>query len=266
MANPDGVPAGVLRAHSIGSNFMATELTDGPERLDVTLRLPQTAYRDFALLAQEAHRLADIEASISTNEKSISLEEIYSRASSVTHISRPQIETIIQTLLNLSSLTAKVRVSASQIVDLIADTAEGSATEKWRSSTLPSWKAARDQISQAIEGIQESEILLAASKAKQLTFTHQNILTDINIITELRPVFNEPGDKVLQMVLTHYLMIEYSSGGGGHRMQLAVDAADIENLKKRCERAQVKETTLKEALSNQPWHLSVPRDPNPSRG
>ena len=241
---------------------MADQLSDKTERLDITLNLPQTVFKDFGLLVDHADRLEEIQTAISANQDAASLDAICSKIASITQIPQFQIKPIVTTLLKLSELTAKARTTASQLVDLIADTAESSASVSWRERYLSKWKSSRDEIARAIEGVQKSEVLLAVSKASRLTYTHQNILTDINIITELRPVFSETGDRVLQMVLTHYLMIEYSSGKGSDRIQLAVDAADIEDLKERCIRAQVKMATLKETLGGQPWYLSIPRDPS----
>jgi len=231
-----------------------------PERLDITLRLPQTAYKGLGLLAESAEKLDTLQASFSSMVSSTNLSSVYPILSEKTGLPESQVALLLETLLSLSSLKSKVRTSADHLVELIAETADNSGGRNWKDDYSEKWKHAKTVIARAIDAIQNDEFFVGLSKSRQLTFAHQNILTESNIITELRPVFNTAGDKVLQMVLTHYLLIEYTDGIRSNRIQLALDAADIEDLKDRCERAEKKTATLKQALENQPWQMTIPRE------
>ena len=72
-------------------------------------------------------------------------------------------------------------------------------------------------------------------------------------MTDIRPVFNAAGDKILHTVVTHSLLVDYIDGNQFAKIELGLDGADLTELRKVLERAEQKALTLREALNEVPW-------------
>jgi len=79
-------------------------------------------------------------------------------------------------------------------------------------------------------------------------------------VTDLRPVFNEAGDRIVQSVISHVLSIDYHDGMDHRVIQFSLDAGRLAELKEDCERAIRKAAVLKRDLASAPWPVSVFRD------
>ena len=153
----------------------------------------------------------------------------------------------------------RVEAPPEQIVDSLTDLLERNASPKWKDESLGIWKESKVQIASAIEWASQDEVLLAIGKIRQLTYAHQNILTSARIIDDLRPIYSKDGAKLLHMVLCYTLLIEYNDSDS-RRIEFALDAADVAEIKRACERAQRKTLVAKEATKSLALGITVPRD------
>ena len=87
-----------------------------------------------------------------------------------------------------------------------------------------------------------------ASKIDQLKTDHQNIFYDAKILTDLRPVFNEPKDQPVGAIVTHTLKVIFHEFGEHKELYFSLDAEDISTLKKIAERANEKMASLQALL------------------
>ena len=85
-------------------------------------------------------------------------------------------------------------------------------------------------------------------KSMELSYDYANLIRDIRIVTDLRPLFDEQGGNVEAGVVSHTLRVNYSSEDGRHELSLALDLQDIEKLKKQCDRAILKAITVRDAF------------------
>jgi hypothetical protein len=74
----------------------------------------------------------------------------------------------------------------------------------------------------------------------------------------MRPVFDDAGESIKQTIVTHTILIDYSDGGDNRQLQVAMDASDIAELRRLCERAEVKAASLRSVLKDMPWPVSIP--------
>jgi hypothetical protein len=127
--------------------------------------------------------------------------------------------------------------------------------EKWN-ETAPDVVWALDQLAN------ENNPVLISEKAESVAWSHQNILFSTRIITDVRPVFNADGTKVEQVIVTSNLHLEYAAGNGmQEKLVLAMDALDVAELRRVCERAEVKmQTCLKEFEAQKPIAPPVEMD------
>lgn len=76
-----------------------------------------------------------------------------------------------------------------------------------------------------------------SSKALHLGFDHANIFNSANIITDIRPVFDESREEIVSAVISQTLRVHYSSGSQTQNLSLALDNDDILTLRDACDEA-----------------------------
>jgi len=232
----------------------------GLERLEISINLPPSAFQELAMISTYADKLSEIRENASSVAPANDLNELSKRISDTTGIDQSDLKLILGGLLGLNALLVRVRANPEQLVDLLTDTLEVQASSSWKDQYLEQWTEAKEKVSQALDWIGQDEVFVALRKLQQLSFAYQNILTDVRLINDLRPVYSTDGDKILHMIITYSLLIDYSDGVGPHRIAFALDARDVRELKRLCERAQKKTMTAKDAMKTQPWQTTVPRD------
>jgi hypothetical protein len=87
-------------------------------------------------------------------------------------------------------------------------------------------------------------------KAQRLTYMRENVYQQAEIITDARPVFDEKGQKIVEYIIAHYLVITYFRHGRVENVHLALDAADVLKLHNVCDRAVIKARALKNELGD----------------
>ena len=120
---------------------------------------------------------------------------------------------------------------------------------------------AKDNIIAAIKAYDGDNAVSISFKAQKLTYLREKLFHELEIITDARPVFDLKGERILEMVVTHSLVITYWARTGFETIHLALDAADLFSVRKATDRAIIKAKTLKDALSAQ-WKTRVVRDDN----
>jgi hypothetical protein len=227
----------------------------------VQFKIPPSAFADLAALAENADNLSKIKDNLAAIGPGSSVKDLARRLSPLTGIGTEDLHSILNGLVNLNSLVSQVKEGPDKLVDLLTDTLERQATKSWKEESLARWKAASDQISSAIGWASRDETLLAQEKIRKLTYAHQNLLTSAKLVDDLRPIYNNDGTKIVHVILTYSLLIEYNDGEP-RRIELALDAADVADLKRACERAQRKTIAAKELVKPLSLGFTVPRDVN----
>ena len=88
-----------------------------------------------------------------------------------------------------------------------------------------------------------------ASKVEQLKSDHQAIFYDAKILSDIRPLFDNPDEPPIGAVISHTLKIVFHESGGDHKeLYLALDAEDLEVLKKIAKRAESKLASIQSLI------------------
>ena len=167
---------------------------------------------------------------------------------------------IISAFSNLHRLQLTTELDADQLISSVTESLELSAPKGWKTKYLKKWKGLEKALVAAMVSLGDNNAVYISEKAGQLTISHQYVVVDANIITDLRHVFNDSGDKILEALVTHSLILSYLDGGKRSRMHFTMDARDIADLKKLCDRAQTKAATLEIALRDSNWKTVIVRD------
>jgi hypothetical protein len=88
------------------------------------------------------------------------------------------------------------------------------------------------------------------SKIQQIKADHQSIFYDAKILTDLRPLFDDPKEQPLGAIVTHTLKIICHEAGEHKELYFSLDAEDIRTLQKIAERAADKMSSLQVLLKS----------------
>lgn len=150
-------------------------------------------------------------------------------------LTEDEAELLLSQVLSLSML---VRVSESKSVDVMK--ALRVAIDS------PDQQSEWDSIAVSMQGLIDSTPIRLVTKAMELSYDYANLLRKARIITDLRPLFDDEGEKVEGGVVTHTLRVAYSSDDGGHEVSLALDLQDVKKLREQCDRAIVKANSIRD--------------------
>src|SRR5262249_9184415 len=100
-----------------------------------------------------------------------------------------------------------------------------------------------------LERLLKIPVVATSAKVQRLRFEYPNVFRDAKIITDMRPIFEQPENRPVGCALSHTLKLTYHDRAGEHKdIYLALDGMDLEILKKAIKRAEMKATTLKSFL------------------
>ena len=89
-----------------------------------------------------------------------------------------------------------------------------------------------------------------SSKVQRLRLEYPNTFHDAMVLTDIRPIFDKVEDRPVGGAITHTLKIEYHEVGEHKQFYVALDAEDLQKMKKILQRAEAKESSLKSLLND----------------
>ncbi len=230
------------------------------EAIALAFKLPQNAYWELAAIATYAARLPEIENCWRQVGHAPNREIVAKRIGESLALPEKEVRHLLNGLLNLHGLRDRLDVEPEDLLTSLISAAEEQGTDSWKSQYVDKLKAARQQILDTLRRLGPDHPLSICRKAEELTYQHQNVLERSQIVTDLRPVFSESAEDILEAVITHTLWIEYSDGSHRKRIEIAMDATDLAELHQLCERAQRKAMTLRESLKSMKWPTAIVRE------
>jgi hypothetical protein len=90
--------------------------------------------------------------------------------------------------------------------------------------------------------------LVVASKAERLRTDFAFTFHGIKIVTDIRPIFAKTEDRPVGAAIIHNMKIEYHDSGEHKYFYVALDPADLDELKKSIHRAEAKASSLSSLL------------------
>jgi hypothetical protein len=119
-----------------------------------------------------------------------------------------------------------------------------SLSAEWNDEKMRQWSAC----SPALEKLLSSPSVLMSVKATDLSSDFTNTCTETRIITDMRPIFDDPKEIIVGATITQALRIEYHSPKGHMDITFAMDTSDIKQLQKHCEDALRKANITKDTM------------------
>jgi hypothetical protein len=214
--------------------------------------LPDTAQRDIRTLISHADKLAGILSSTAADPPTLSGASTFRTIAATLGIEFLDVSRIFGALENLAVLREELG-GMDKVLALLEKRLSGDIVQELHAKS--------SQIRAIIETYSASHPISISMKAEKLSYLHETLLQDAEIITDIRPVFNAGGTKILEMIATHSLVVSaYSLGTGARRLHFAMDAGDVLRLRDVCDRAIVKTDSIKKEMGGMPWITKVLND------
>jgi hypothetical protein len=218
---------------------------------DVDRPLPESAQKDIEAVVKNSGKLLDILQSFSSRTPEFSpapVFEMIARELSMTYSDVSKIFSAIETLSDINHSVGGIDQLTSLLTKrLTPERAQEVATNK-------------DSIRTLLDMYNKDHPLALSMKAEKLSYLHQNLYQDGEIITDARPIFDSDGVKVIEFVIMHsFVLNHYSYGSSGKRTHFAMDSIDVLRLRDACDRAIKKATNLKAALGEK-WTVKILND------
>ncbi len=115
---------------------------------------------------------------------------------------------------------------------------------RWKDEEISRWKALEPQLLKLFS----ISVIWTVVKAANLSYEYTNLLQNIKIINDIRPIYNENASKIEGSIISYGLRIYFDSIEGNKSLSIAVDENDIIELQKKCDRALKKAKTAKDFM------------------
>jgi hypothetical protein len=144
----------------------------------------------------------------------------------------------------------RFNVTASDLLDSVR---KSLVNQGWKEEDLRSWHECRP----VIEKILMSPAVVLPAKARELAFDFERIYTRARILTDVRPIFDDPRNEIIGANITQTLRLDYTSrNDSSTSLSLALDMSDIAELKKCCEDALRKADISREMIQTK-WGIEA---------
>lgn len=215
------------------------------------ISLPDQAFRDLALLGDSSALLRKIADAMPQISRTNGIKAVVAALEKATDTDAEKLMSVVSAVLTLNGVRRNLRVDPDELMRLIDGAIGQQVDDEWREKHLTRWRTAQEPLRLLLNADSHFAVL---EKATHLAYAYQNTATRIRLFTDIRPVFNEAGDEVRRAVLSFVLSLDYDNGDNYQRFDFALDAADIAELKRLCERAEKKAATLQQSLV---WPISI---------
>jgi len=221
------------------------------------ITVPASQFPALAVLAEHSASLPVLRgAAESIDQERRTVDAIARAFAGRTKIPLGDAKHIITQLRSLDGVRTTLGLSPKELFDaLIEDlTEKAAASPEAKKIDLDKLRAAEKEI----EAIFSADHPLGlVNKLNRLRYDYANVLINANILTDVRPIFDDAARDIKSLSVGYVLQIEYWDSTDRRQIFAALDAKDIAKLKSLCERAQTKTLTLQEKMKNLPWPLLV---------
>ncbi len=222
-----------------------------PEEKPIRSRpLPDDAYEDLALIVSHADKLGQICEAVEQTKTFLNMKNVAIAAAEKTGLAEEKAREVVSVLLNFHRLRSRLELEIDDFVEWLGKFFLEFAQEKNKEELLEAWEKGLASIKGVLD---EGSAVGILNKAIGLVYAHQNVLGDARLLTDLRPVYDKGAKKILRMVITHQLVLEYTDGASDKRLYLAIDASDIEKLEHQCKRARDKADVALQSSEECDW-------------
>jgi hypothetical protein len=216
------------------------------------LVVPAAAQRQLKALLSNIDRVEEIIDRSANVKAGVTAYEVLQPLAGQLNIDHGTLLDIFYALENLRRLETEYGTPGEVLERIFA------GTEPQLAKQLMENKA---RILEIFAGYKADNPVALSFKAQKLAYLHERIFRDADILTDIRPIFNEAGEAVLSAIIGQTLTITFTRVGATERIHLALDAGDVLGLRKACDRAILKAKVLQASFASSKlnWDVHVLR-------
>jgi hypothetical protein len=228
---------------------------------DARLDLQEDALDELGALIRWSDKLADIMLAASQMPRQIGIRKASRYLATNVGMHEDDAFKVINAIVNLYHTQKKLTTDSPGMVRIIAENLKRLSEKAKNPPSHTQWEDASNKIVSALSKLSPDHPLEDAYKASVVLSCRQYGLRASKILTELRPIFNDAGTEITQSVISHTLYLHYHDGSNHHEFEVLVDAKELTELKRQCERAERKASIMKNDLKSMRWPTSILREP-----
>lgn len=169
-------------------------------------------------------------------------DELAKRISSVIEDDPKVAQSLLRQAMGLSGLVRQGGMPIQQALETMGDALE--QEPDWESDDHDRWRS----LQEPLQRLFELPAIRTVTSAIDLSYEYANLLRQVRILTDVRPIFSESGEEIMGAVVSQTLRLRFDSTDGEHGLSIAVDETDIRALQAQCDRALKKAETAKSKL------------------
>ena len=215
------------------------------------LAIPSKHYQRFALLIKlekdSLRRLIECGYSVNPN---LNITKMSVSIAEATNIDLNIVREIVRLLMTLNSLKREKYQDSSEFVEELIN-AVNSINDTTFTADMKS--KFTDLRSELIELFSSDNSFALTSKARSVFTDHKNVFCSSDIISDIRPIFNDEASQVKILSVYHNLIIRYHEDENysiHKEIHVALDSEDLKHLMEQIIRAQKKENTISKSFTD----------------
>jgi hypothetical protein len=174
-----------------------------------------------------------------------SLKEMTAAVEWAAMLSTEDAEAVMTSLRSLYIFRASAETSVAEFIPVLIAAMQSSGSRDLAVSDND-----KPSVTAKLTSLLGLNTLERASKIEQLKADHHSIFYDAKILTDLRPVFDQPTEQPIGAIVTDTLKITFHECGEHRELYFALDAEDVLTLKKIADRATEKVLSLQALLKS----------------
>jgi hypothetical protein len=135
--------------------------------------------------------------------------------------------TLIRQLVWLRSFMDYSKVTPSETIGAISLAIKN---RQWPEDAYKNW----ERTAPIIEKLLSLDNIIITTKALELSSDFEHVLTAINIITDIRPVFSVKRDEIIGGIVCSRIRLKYNDEDGAKGLSISLDKDEIQRLQTVC--------------------------------
>ena len=152
--------------------------------------------------------------------------------------------TVMKQLMSLYTLRRRRNLTSQDLLEGILYGITTTGQRRWTDEQITLWKKLKPQLQNLLSLSNVWNVV----KSLDLSYDYTNLLQNVKIITDIRPVFSEDAKTIQGSIVSYTLRLYYNSLQRGNSLSIALDKDDIKRLLEMCERALKKGESAKEFM------------------
>ncbi len=204
---------------------------------EITIRKPMK--EDFqALFSISKEKLLSLLSILKNSKSGLSPQKISENIHKDFEIEEEKLSRIIRIIFSVNQIQAPDGFDKEKIADDFVSALSKVEIENFSQSKAKEY---------LLEILKPNENIFLTVQATKLVSEREKSLQDLEIFTDIRPIFEE--NEMVGFTVIQTLKIEYEDGGEEKIMYLAVDSSDFSNMEKLIKTARAKEIAIKSGIS-----------------